>query len=220
MRPALAAVGYEGTFFPKPDSPALNTKETNGPDGCAMFYKTAKFDIVKKDTLILKNITNNVATNQVCVKHILGFKESLEPKQICIATTHLKAKHGYEQLRRDQGAWLLEHLEKATGKEMPLIVCGDFNADPNEPVISLFGSSSLGLKSVYKQFTDDGQEPPYTTWKIRDKDVCRTIDYMWYRGVSPKSVLELPTPEQVGENRLPGMHYPSDHISLAADFDI
>ena len=220
MRPVLAAVGYDGTFFPKPDSPALYTKETNGPDGCALFYKTSKFESVNKELIILKNIKNNVATNQVCVKHILNVKESSTPKQICIATTHLKAKKGWEELRRDQGAWLLEHLEKVTGKEMPLIVCGDFNADPVEPVISLFSSSSLGLKSVYKQFSDNGEEPPYTTWKIRDKDVCRTIDYMWYRGVNAKSVLELPTEEQITENRLPGMHYASDHISLAADFDV
>lgn len=104
-------------------------------------------------------------------------------------------------------------------------MCGDFNAEPSEPVYStILNNSAIMLSSAYADMiasknmacteaaaaaaahssnesgnpitpdTDciDGssisrvdvlasQEPPFTTWKIReDGEVCHTIDYVFY----------------------------------------
>lgn len=44
---ALSSIGYNGSFVPKPDSPCIYFSENTGPDGCAIFYKKTKFDLVK-----------------------------------------------------------------------------------------------------------------------------------------------------------------------------
>ena len=218
----MTSVGYDGCFFPKPDSPALYVKDTNGPDGCAIFFKMSKFTEVKKDTIILRNIDTEEHTNQVSIVYHLKLKEDNSGNDVlCVATTHLKAKTGWEKLRHKQGAWLLHYLKENIGS-FPLVVCGDFNADPIEPVYKEFRDSELNLHSAYSMADPDKKEPPYTTWKIRDKEICRTIDYIWYTrdNLQPINLLQIPTSEQIGPDRLPSMAYPSDHISLAADFII
>ena len=39
----LTSLGYQGRFVAKPDSPCLYVEDNNGPDGCALFYRTEKF---------------------------------------------------------------------------------------------------------------------------------------------------------------------------------
>lgn len=98
-----------------------------------------------------------------------------------------------------------------------LLVCGDFNAEPTEPVYDVVCNSALNLASAYAL---DGKEPSYTTWKIREEgEQCHTLDYIFYtkNKLQVDAVLEFPTDRQIGENRLPSLGYPSDHLSLVCD---
>lgn len=153
-----------------------------------------------------------------------------------MAVTHLKARSGWEWLRSAQGADLLGHLQNLIQKhsggpagapgvdpaDTPLLICGDFNAVPSEEVYRHFTLSPLGLDSAYKKLSRDGlTEPKYTTWKIRPTgECCTTLDYIWYTRdkLSVQAVLDLPTEEEIGPNRLPSFNYPSDHLSLVGDF--
>ena len=63
FRKALATLGYVGHFTPKPDSPCLYLADNSGPDGCAIFYKKDKFDLVTLDSRVLE--VWNVQSNQV-----------------------------------------------------------------------------------------------------------------------------------------------------------
>lgn len=148
-----------------------------------------------------------------------------------MAVTHLKARSGWEWLRSAQGSDLLRHLQNlvqkhaggATGtSNIPLLICGDFNAVPTEEVYRRFAASPLSLDSAYKKLSPDGlTEPEYTTWKIRPTgECCATLDYIWYSQDTLRvdAVLDLPTEEQIGPNRLPSLNYPSDHLSLVCDF--
>lgn len=148
-----------------------------------------------------------------------------------MAVTHLKARAGWEWLRNAQGSDLLRHLQNLVRKhspmadpssDIPLLVCGDFNAIPSEEVYRRFTTSLLGLDSAYKKLSQDGStEPEYTTWKIRPTgECCSTLDYIWYAkdSLRVQAVLDMPTEEQIGPNRLPSFNYPSDHLSLVCDF--
>lgn len=67
------------------------------------------------------------------------------------------------------------------------------------------------------------KEPDYTTWKIReDGEHIQTLDYVFYTPdqLKVEAVLDMPTGEQIGENRLPSLNYASDHFSLVADFKL
>ncbi|XP_077156389.1 nocturnin isoform X1 [Paroedura picta] len=219
FQPLLSRLGYQCTFFPKPWSPCLDVEHNNGPDGCALFFLKDRFILISSDNIRLTAM--KLKTNQVAIAQILKCNET--GKLFCIAVTHLKARNGWERFRSAQGADLLQNLRSVTQEaEIPLIVCGDFNAEPTEEVYKEFSNSSLNLNSAYKLLSADGlSEPPYTTWKIRPSGECRhTLDYIWYsqHALQVSAALSLLTEEQIGPNRLPSLNYPSDHLSLVCDF--
>ncbi|XP_059201439.1 nocturnin [Centropristis striata] len=228
FQPIMASLGYQGTFLAKPWSPCLDVEQNNGPDGCALFYRRSRFSL--QATAHLRLSAMMLPTNQVAIVQTLTCK--VTGRQLCVAVTHLKARSGWERLRSAQGADLLQSLRNITSKggsnqngagpgSTPLVVCGDFNAEPSEDVYRRFSSSVLGLNSAYKLLSSDGQtEPAYTTWKVRPSgESCSTLDYIWYShdALSVDCLLDIPTEEQIGRNRLPSYHYPSDHLSLLCD---
>lgn len=86
--------------------------------------------------------------------------------EFCVATTHLKARNGalLAALRNEQGKDLLDFVTSHCG-DRPVIVCGDFNAEPAEPVYSTVTTHpALRLASAYAAY--QAGEPPYTTWKV------------------------------------------------------
>lgn len=151
-------------------------------------------------------------------------------QEVCVTTTHLKARQGafLSTLRNEQGKDLLQFVAQNSGSR-PVVICGDFNAEPVEPIYNtMLSDEYLSLGSAYADCDSSNansatREPPYTTWKIRDEgEVCHTIDYIFYKkgSLEVEAVLELPTGEEIGEDRVPSFSYPSDHFSLVCDFRI
>ncbi|XP_060740508.1 nocturnin isoform X2 [Tachysurus vachellii] len=221
FQPVMSSLGYQSSFCPKPCSPCLDVRGNNGPDGCALFFNRERFRLLDVHHLRLSAMA--IKTNQVAVMATLQCQ--VTGRVFCVAVTHLKARSGWETLRGAQGANLLQQLKAilSTQQEaVPLVVCGDFNAEPDEEVYRRFLDSPLGLDSAYRTLSADGStEPSYTTWKIRPSGESRsTLDYVWYtrNGFSVDAVLSMPSEEQIGPDRLPSYHYPSDHLSLICDF--
>ncbi|XP_040030550.2 nocturnin isoform X1 [Gasterosteus aculeatus] len=229
FQPIMASLGYQGSFLAKPWSPCLDVEQNNGPDGCALFYRRSRFSL--QATAHLRLSAMMLPTNQVAIVQTLKCQET--GRRLCVAVTHLKARSGWEKLRSAQGANLLQSLRGITFQcgssrhdeaplgAVPLVVCGDFNAEPSEDVYRRFSSSALGLNSAYKLLSANGEtEPAYTSWKIRPSgESCSTLDYIWYshEALSVQRLLDIPTEEQIGPDRLPSYHYPSDHLSLLCD---
>lgn len=222
----LGTQGYTGMFFPKPDSPCFYIYGNNGPDGCAIFFKTDKFELLKAETRILE--IWRIQSNQVALLMILKLKQTGE--EICVATTHLKARHSalLATLRNEQGKDLLQFIKHHCG-DRPIILGGDFNAEPTEPIYNTVLNSGPNLASAYAEsnintrIPSGDREPPYTTWKIREEgEVCHTIDYVFFtkNKLELESVLEFPSEKDIGEDRVPSLSYPSDHFSLVCDFTI
>ncbi|XP_068606786.1 nocturnin-like [Brachionichthys hirsutus] len=229
LQPLLAGLGYSSNFCPKPWSPCLGVEGNNGPDGCALFFNRTRFELL--DSVNVRLSAMKIPTNQVAVVTMLRCQST--GRRLCVAATHLKARSGWEWLRGAQGADLLQHVQNLIHKHagasagvppprIPLLICGDFNAVPSEEVYRRFTASPLRLDSAYKGLSPDGStEPRYTTWKIRPTgECCATLDYIWYSrdALSVDAVLDLPTEEQIGPDRLPSFGYPSDHLSLVCDF--
>jgi len=212
----LGCLGYTGRFIPKPDSPCIYLQANNGPDGCAIFVKDSKFKILTESDRILE--VWRVQSNQVAV--CLELEERSSGKEMVVATTHLKARQGalLSTLRNEQGKDLLDWLQVKAGSR-PLLLSGDFNAPESEPVYNSICDHSLGLSSAYR-FNELDCEA-YTTWKIRETGEQKYIlDYIFYsnNNLTPVGVLEMPTEDEVGEARFPNLAFPSDHLSLVADF--
>ncbi|KAH8292558.1 hypothetical protein KR054_012598 [Drosophila jambulina] len=241
LQTVLGTQNYAGIFFPKPDSPCLYIEQNNGPDGCAIFYKRDKLQLQGYDTRILE--VWRVQSNQVAIAARLRLRSS--GREFCVCTTHLKARHGalLAKLRNEQGRDLIRFVKQFAG-DTPLLLCGDFNAEPVEPIYAtILGCDLLRLGSAYADVKVDREkilappseevselvaesmkrEPPYTTWKIREEgEECHTIDYVFYTPdrLKIKNCLDFPAGEQIGKNRTPSFQYPSDHFSLVCDFEL
>ncbi|XP_022657037.1 nocturnin-like isoform X2 [Varroa jacobsoni] len=244
LKATLGRVGFEGCFFPKPDSPCCYIKGNNGPDGCAVFFDSSKYTLLHTERKVLEVF--RCQSNQVVI--MCTFERKLDSKVFCVATTHLKARVGalLPTLRNEQGKDLLQFVQSHNTNDYPVIYAGDFNAEPTEPVYRTMTQSG-NLSSSYAMVAsrssatsattaattpvvdNDGNnvcdsasnEPQYTTWKIReDGEVCHTIDYIFFSKdrFNPERVLTMPSDEELGKGRAPSLQYASDHFSLCCDF--
>ncbi|CAH8834120.1 unnamed protein product [Trichobilharzia szidati] len=236
-------VTYSYYFLPKRFSPCLFIEHNQGPDGLAVIYRADLYELLKSEEIPLDD--NNSRYALFChFKHkSVGDAQKRYP-DIYIICLHLKAKESCSEIRYQQGKKLMEYLlsfikrmscNSVSVINSPIFVCGDFNAEPEEPVIKLlqnFSSSacntSYKLTSAYNTACD-GKEPEFTTWKIRKSEritklteVCHTIDYIWYcdRLCNLLGVWSIPSKDEIGQHGLPTTIFPSDHLNLIADFSL
>ncbi|XP_077301863.1 NADP/NADPH phosphatase nocturnin isoform X2 [Arctopsyche grandis] len=233
LNKVLKTQGYEGFFLPKPDSPCEYLDDNNGPDGCAIFFNTKLFECTEMQTSKLKVWT--VTSNQVAMALNLRHKRTHD--DFCVVSTHLKARQGalLTRIRDEQTRDLLNFAQRVSNGR-PLIICGDFNGEPDEPFYKTMRThQNMGLQSAYallmkanfgtgknKYINIANFELPYTTTKIRASGIetC-THDYIF---VHPRrfgifGMLSIPTEEEIGTNKLPSAHYPSDHLALIVDLN-
>ncbi|CAM9457882.1 unnamed protein product [Chrysoparadoxa australica] len=251
MRPLLEGCGYRSLFVGKPASPCLQYGSAQA-DGCCLFYKEDKLDLMssrgftfahsESDSLSVES--KAAAAEKLVVQNQVGLLAALRckasRKELIVGATHLKASKTLQgEISRAKEA--REFLDKATalrsqlgkplesggtGADVPVLLCGDFNATPR--ACSMYEGlcyreiekHPLSLQSVYP-LDDDS----FTTWKIRqgpdgkDKETRHTIDYMLHSsGITPLSYLGMPSSEDLGAARAPSFVYPSDHFSLVATF--
>ena len=188
------------------------------PDGCAMFVNKSRLEIKKLQEVVLKD-EQSLPSNQVAI--IVMLNDLLTDRKFLVAVTHLKAKVGNERIRLAQGKDLLLNLRQMEcemgndTKVLPMLICGDFNATPDELIYQEMLAS--GFKSAYLSAAK--HESPFTTWKFRPKvEVCHTIDYVWHTSeFITRNFLELPPKDVIGEAALPSVDFPSDHLSLVFD---
>lgn len=224
--PLLRIFGYEGLFMPKQKAPGVALGYYS--DGCALFWKTNTFDFVREDRL------NYRVGNQVAILAELKHKSS--GAHILVAITHLKAQKSMtnEKIRCSQVEELLGHIQAAVAeRDIPVLIMGDFNADP--PAHLSFDESSVGavlsnhlfkdseftplrLQSAYE--IDPPSNDLFTTWKTRGtQTVKRIIDYIFYtEQLTCTSTFSVPKDDKLEAGKLPGLRYPSDHLMIAAKF--
>jgi len=232
FEPELRVRGYRGIF---------KKKGGGSLDGCALFVKTSKFQLLEEDVqrFHLQDTDSQVG--------IIAQLQPTEPgKRLILATTHLKATKtaAGEEIRRDQIKYLLQRISDTSAQCMEphvVLLSGDLNASP---ITSKFDSlvypeivgHPLGLESAYSLWRTGNAEgatgePDYTSFKVRGSSgwnggsggVAKyTIDYIFYSkgDVRPRRLLDIPKVECVGPDGLPSLKYPSDHLAIMAYLEI
>lgn len=236
--PVLRLFGYEGIFMPKAKSPSVPLGFYS--DGCALFWKTSVFELLSEERLQYK------VGNQVIILATLKHIASGTP--VLVAVTHLKAQksESSEKIRCIQVEELLGYVQDSVKnqsealetKNFPVLIMGDFNADPPSEIP--FPASSIKRVIHNHEVTSSETkcenplrfqsaypiDPPdkdfFTTWKTRGTDtVKRTIDYIFHSDqLTCAELLGAPTTKDVEKGKLPGLQYPSDHLMVAAKFEV
>ncbi|GMH96740.1 hypothetical protein TrVE_jg14038 [Triparma verrucosa] len=244
--PLLNHLGYDSRWSCKLDSPSL--KFGYFSDGVSICWRKDRFDLIEDVTdneVEFKEEQVNV--NHVLLT--LKPKDWAGEPFVCVTThLKAKATAENEQIRSKQITALLTKvtefaIEHKAGER--ILLCGDFNCDPFDIYKTEGGQRELDYKAICvphieESFPNICSAYPlmhaaenadaensdkwlWTTWKRRTEsgEIKHSIDYIYYDKNNFKctQILLPPDDESVLEHRLPCYKYPSDHISIVADFD-
>ncbi|KAI3801410.1 hypothetical protein L1987_29515 [Smallanthus sonchifolius] len=151
--PELDKHGYQALF--KRRTAEVHNGSNQTIDGCATFFRRARFSHVKKyevefnkaaqsltDALVpnaqKKTALNRLVKDNVALIVVLEAKfgnqgvDTLGKRQlVCVANTHVNVQHELKDVKLWQVHTLLKGLEKiAASADIPMLVCGDFNSVP------------------------------------------------------------------------------------------
>lgn len=211
--PLLQKYGFASQFNPKTNAPGVALGWYS--DGCSLFWRESLFTLV--------SIHKNTYTHGSQGYLICTLRHKTSQKLIIVATTHLKSKEN-EALRTLQITELcskLADIRNNLREPSSTILLGDLNTDP-------YSTHKIQASCVPVITTNNYQSAypllplsigDYTTWKIRgDKETKHVIDYIFTDNLTCTATLNKPSLQEMEPTRLPGFRYPSDHLSLVAQF--
>eukprot|EP00095_Tigriopus_kingsejongensis_P002523 maker-scaffold838_size90379-snap-gene-0.11 protein:Tk02523 transcript:maker-scaffold838_size90379-snap-gene-0.11-mRNA-1 annotation:"hypothetical protein DAPPUDRAFT_302699" len=208
----LTAAGYVGVY----------KKKTHfKPDGCAIFFKSNRFELVA---------TNEVELFQSRIFTLdrpnIGLFLTLQPRRrsqsadpprrtqqkLVVGTTHLLYNPKREDVRLAQTILLLAELDRISSfvdqrqklRRHPCIITGDFNLQPFSPVYNLLCDGHLSFQDCDSRTLtyDNGHSSRLDQeflpqWLGIDSN-CQHIDTVFNRGVSSDLVLN-PSGHRLGD---------------------
>ena len=194
-------------------------KHSGNPQGIVIFYNKLNLNLLKTYKLVFKD-NDGKEMSQFCSVNFFKF---FNQRTICVIATHLKAKERFEDIRISQINQICSHLSSEefinNYTELRcdgLILCGDFNAEPTYNCIRKLCSYTFQNCNLSNAFAD----AEITTYKIRDKEYSRVIDYVFYYNLQLISTNKLMQKSDIGDKGLPNLTFPSDHLFLKADFKL
>lgn len=271
FKPQLAEAGYEGIYQQKKRDPIFHRGKYTS-EGCATFYKTTRLKRVDKLVIDYDKLSATEAARytenglgekalQRLSKGNIALAVILEDLQIrathggqatgpsgghvlCVVNTHVLCDPGSADVKLWQAYLLLQTLKQMPTKNMPLLICGDFNSTPESAVYEYMRKGSVRedhedlridpcglLKHLALEFslehqlniatayeTCSGSEASYTNYT---EDFKGTLDYIWFSSatLAVLAISQVDDESQLAqETALPSSTRPSDHVSLVATF--
>lgn len=202
--------------LPEYDIIGLPREEGEFAEYSCILFKKNRFKVEEQKTIWLSETPNKISKgwDAACNRIVTygRFKSLKNKKQFWVANTHFDH---VGTLAREKSAKLLNDLgiDLTTKKQIPLILTGDFNAEPNDIVIS-------ELKKVYFDSYETSIVKPYGpkgTWNAFDfaKPIERRIDYIFYTPMKEFQVKKIAIIDDFYDFK-----YPSDHLPVLTVFKI
>lgn len=164
--PELDKHGYQALYKRKTNE-QVYTGNLNTIDGCATFFRRDRFSHVKKYEVEFNKAAQSLTDNAVpsnqkksalnrLVKDNVALIAVLEAKfsnqgdnpgkrqLLCVANTHVNVNQDLKDVKLWQVSTLMKGLEKiAASADIPMLVCGDFNAIPGSAPHSLLAMGKV-----------------------------------------------------------------------------
>ena len=177
-----------------------------------IFYDTTRYKLLQSGTFWLSPTPEapskgwDAALNRICTFALVESK--YDGKKLWVLNTHFD--HVGTEARRYSAELLIEKFAELTQEvNAPLLLLGDFNAEPDSQVYQLLQTSFNDL-SCSKRHRELCSEPTFNAFTLSEND-DKIIDYFWG---SPE-IIAL----QYKVLQTPFDHsYPSDHFPLVLSF--
>jgi nocturnin len=249
FEPEMQKRGYFGVFREDKWSPCLKFS-TDVRDGLAIFAKKETCELVGM------HISTHAEQKDQDAKVLfarLVMKKSLTRQEVVVINAHLESGQSPDKVvtRVNQAKEMCSRLNAfcvaqcSNINTVQIVVCGDFNATPEEPCMEHL--RGRGLKSAFSDLeltgagkdkeqqqqqqiegntnNEENREPFFTTFKTRlgffkNGTSKRCSDYIMYSAHRGAKIVSRVVPQQdsFGENviGLPSKTQPSDHLLLRA----
>jgi endonuclease/exonuclease/phosphatase family metal-dependent hydrolase len=177
-------------------------------EACPIFYLHEKWHWLENETFWLSDTPKKPGSKSwgsllPRIATYTKFESKINQEQIVIYNTHLD--YHSEQVRVKNIKVLLEHIEQNFSPIIPLVVTGDFNANPHSESVSMLIESKFGLRDSFKNFPTLYQARTFHGWN-NDQSTGK-IDFI-FTNTSVESVSTI-------EDTYNG-NYPSDHFPILA----
>eukprot|EP01135_Chromosphaera_perkinsii_P006851 Nk52_evm6s621 gene=Nk52_evmTU6s621 len=215
----MQKIGYDSVYMERPSVHVSSWTGKKKYDGCGIFFKRNKFDIVEEESVTYTDVHDRIA-----LMVLLRFKKSRQ--HVLVGNTHIywdwqareSQMHEIMELDAAVTEMKLSCSYKYGDRDIPVVICGDFNNGPQSEVYKYMTNKFLSeagvrMRSAYDIYGNfDGIkeeiviedesacgkefEPPFTTCNFKR---CWTIDYIFYSSkyLSVSGILEIPQEEHV-----------------------
>jgi mRNA deadenylase 3'-5' endonuclease subunit Ccr4 len=197
LRMLLGGLGYEGRLALKGER----------QEGCAVFFRTAALAL--RGEHVLRFADGGGGPDTGCLALVLLLEN--EGRRLAVAGTHLKwdppETPPEQRLGLRQARQLVADLPGVSAGCQARLVCGDFNAVPEDAVLQTFRDAD---------YADPFAALP-AEWTCNSERRPRRIDFVLAAG--PLRAEPLPQPPLDGATPLPCAEEPSDHRPVTVRFD-
>jgi CCR4-NOT transcription complex subunit 6 len=268
LRPALVELGYEAIFRQKSRE---SMGQQGKVDGCAVLWRRSKFALVESLTIDFndcalrsaraiglddtecRRYVNRLSKDNIAQVVVLeaartnpqGVSMRNHRNLLCVANTHLYSNYQRPDVKLWQSLALVSELEHLVAhRDIPVILCGDFNSEPDSAVYELLTQGRLDARPrpeldergdmrilpAYESIRHaldlssamavvSGEEPVFTNYTGKFRG---TLDYIFYspsrlRVLAASSIPPQEELQRSSGEGLPSACYPSDHLHLCCD---
>lgn len=180
----------------------------------AIFYNSEKFKLLEENTFWLSETPEkpskgwDAAYNRVCTYGL--FQDKKTKKKIWVFNTHFD--HVGNTARAESSKLILERIQKANKDNLPVILTGDFNLEPETTPIKLIREKLDDAKRVCTGIVF-GPEGTFNAFEF-NKPVTTWIDYIFIN----KKGMEVTKFAVLSDSK--NCRYPSDHLPVYAEIKL
>uniref|UniRef100_A0A182UYT1 poly(A)-specific ribonuclease n=2 Tax=gambiae species complex TaxID=44542 RepID=A0A182UYT1_ANOME len=249
FKPELKNDGYEGIFSPKSRAKTMSEADRKYVDGCAIFFRSAKFTLIKEHLVEFNQLAmanaegSDNMLNRVMPKDNIGLAALLKVKEgawesvsseaaqisqpILVCTAHIHWDPEFCDVKLIQTMMLSNEL-KTILDEAGLSFRPGHKFDVNNVQLVLCGDFNSLPDSGVIEFLSAGRvSMDHQDFKELGYKSClqRIIDYIFYskQGMVPLGLLGPISPEWLRDNKVVGCphpHIPSDHFPLLVELEL
>ena len=178
-------------------------------EGVPVFYRKDRYTLLQSDTFWLSETPErpsrgwDAALNRICSYGL--FEEMPSRHRLWLINCHFD--HAGQTAGIESARLVLDMATRLNTDNSPLVLMGDFNAEPDSPPIVLLKESLADSRDV-SHSPPSGPSGTFSGFAVSG-DVTRRIDYLFTVSQGPIEVLQHAVLDDANAGR-----YPSDHLPI------